>query len=115
MRRLSVWALIIGACVAVFRPPIQTATPQNSSVPSGAAPRAVFEKYCFTCHNQRLKTAGLVLDTLDTANPSANAEVWERVIEKLRAGSMPPPGNIRPDPETYRTTAIWLENEIDRA
>jgi hypothetical protein len=49
------------------------------------------------------------------ANPSANAEVWERVIVKLRAGSMPPQGNPRPDAETYRAVATWLENEIDRA
>jgi hypothetical protein len=49
------------------------------------------------------------------ANPSANAEVWERVIAKLRAGSMPPQGNARPDAETYQAVATWLENEIDRA
>jgi hypothetical protein len=52
---------------------------------------------------------------LNLTNPSANAEVWERVIGKLRAGSMPPPGSPRPDEETYRTVAAWLENEIDRA
>src|SRR5206468_8438675 len=46
---------------------------------------------------------------------SANAEIWEKVIGKLRAGSMPPPGRPRPDAATSRALAISLEQEIDRA
>jgi len=80
-----------------------------------AQPRAVITTYCVSCHNQRLKTAGLALDTLDITQPAANAEVWERVIAKLRAGSMPPAGRPRPDAATYRMLASWLEGEIDRA
>ena len=77
--------------------------------------RAVLDQYCVTCHNQRLRTGGLALDTLDVNNPGANADVWERVIAKLRAGSMPPPGRPRPDAATYHAVASWLETEIDRA
>ncbi|MGD1094652.1 MAG: DUF1592 domain-containing protein [Bryobacteraceae bacterium] len=77
--------------------------------------RAFFETYCFNCHNQKLHTAGLALDTLDVTNPGAKAEIWEKVVGKLRAGSMPPPGLPRPDPGTYRSVAGGLENEIDRA
>jgi hypothetical protein len=73
------------------------------------------ETYCVTCHNQKLHTAGLALDSLDVTKPSANAEVWERVIAKLRAGSMPPPGRPRADAATYRQIATSLENEIDKA
>ena len=47
--------------------------------------------------------------------PGANPEIWERVIAKLRAGSMPPPGMPRPDAAAYRAVASSLENEIDRA
>ena len=115
MQRISICALILGSCSLVFLSGAQTAAPQNSSSLNATAPRAVFDKYCVTCHNQKLRTAGLSLDALDVANPSANAEVWERVIVKLRAGSMPPQGNPRPDAETYRAVATWLENEIDRA
>jgi hypothetical protein len=79
------------------------------------APRAVLETYCVTCHNERLRTAGLALDRLDITNPGANAEVWENVIAKLRAGSMPPAGRPRPDAATYRAVASALENDIDRA
>jgi hypothetical protein len=78
------------------------------------SPRVFLDTYCITCHNQKLRTAGLALDTLDAARPSANAETWERVIAKLRAGSMPPPGMPRADAATYREIASSLENEIDK-
>ncbi|HWD98372.1 MAG TPA: DUF1592 domain-containing protein [Bryobacteraceae bacterium] len=93
-----------------------------TSVASGATAsssygdaRAFFDKYCVGCHNQKLHTAGLALDTLDATKPEANAEVWEKVIAKLRAGSMPPPGMPRADAATYRAIATSLENGIDRA
>jgi mono/diheme cytochrome c family protein len=106
-------ATCLGVAV-IFSASVQTAAPQNQSN-TVAAPRAVFDKYCVTCHNEKLRTAGLALNTLDVSNPGANAQIWERVIGKLRAGSMPPQGNPRPDRETYRSVASWLENEIDRA
>ena len=83
--------------------------------PKGPDPRTFLNTYCITCHNQKLRTAGLALDGLDAAKPSANAEIWERVIAKLQAGSMPPPGLPRPDAAVYRAVASSLENEIDNA
>jgi hypothetical protein len=77
--------------------------------------KAVLDTYCVTCHNQRLRTAGLALDALNVATPSTQAEVWERVIGKLRARSMPPAGMPRPDAATYNLVAGWLETQIDRA
>ena len=85
----------------------------GTAAPQGA-PRTMLDTYCVTCHNAKLKTAGLALDTIDISKPSTNAEIWEKVVEKLRAGSMPPPGRPRPDAATYRATAIWLENQIDK-
>jgi hypothetical protein len=114
MQRLTLVGLIFIGFLALIFPPAHVATPQGS-LPSSAAPRAMLDKYCITCHNQRSKTAGLELDSADVTTPSSNPELWERVIGKLRAGSMPPPGNPRPDVQTYRAVAIWLENEIDRA
>ena len=80
-----------------------------------APARAFLDTYCITCHNQKLHTAGLALDSVNAAQPSAQAEVWERVIAKLRAGSMPPPGRPRADAATYRLIASSLENEIDKS
>ena len=88
----------------------QTPTP----APAGDA-RALFDNYCITCHNQKLRTAGLTLDTLDVTKPGVNPELWERVIGKLRAGSMPPSGMPRPPAEVYRAVATGLESEIDGA
>jgi mono/diheme cytochrome c family protein len=105
---------VIGIGIALASSSLQTSARQTTATPTPAA-RGVFDQYCVTCHNEKLHTAGLTLDKLDVAHPNANAEVWERVIAKLRAGSMPPPGNPRPDAATYRATAAWLENEIDRS
>jgi len=79
------------------------------------APRAFFDTYCVSCHNQKLKTAGLALDTVDLTKPAANAEILEKVIGKLRAGSMPPPKMPRADAATYGLIATTLENQIDQA
>ena len=63
--------------------------------------RAVLDQYCVTCHNQKLKTAGLMLDKLDLAQVGEHAEQWEKVVRKLRAGMMPPAGLPRPNAATY--------------
>jgi hypothetical protein len=84
--------------------------------PEGPAPyKEVLSKYCVTCHNQRLKTGGLMLDTLDLSKIPAEAEEWEKVVRKLRAGAMPPPGMARPDATTYQDLTAWLEGQLDAA
>jgi hypothetical protein len=82
-----------------------------------AAPRyrEVLDTYCVTCHNQRLKTAGLTLDTLDLEKVADKPEVWEKVVRKLGSGTMPPQGVKRPDQATYRDLTSWLESQLDRA
>ncbi len=82
---------------------------------SPSSPEATFTKYCVTCHNARLKTAGFVLDTADLKNVGAHAETWEKVVRKLRTEAMPPAGAPRPDRATYDSTAAYLEAELDRA
>ena len=77
--------------------------------------RTFVDQYCVTCHNQRLRTANLSLDTADTEQVERSADVWEKVVVKLRSRSMPPPGNRRPDNATYDSTADWLERTLDRA
>jgi mono/diheme cytochrome c family protein len=95
----------------------QAATPQaRTAAPATAsAQRALVDQYCVTCHSEALKRGGLVLANLDMSHVSDNPELWERVIRKLRAGVMPPPGARRPDPATYEALSSWLENEIDRS
>ena len=86
----------------------QTASPLGSQ-------RAVLDQYCVTCHNQKLKTAGLMLDKLDLAQVGEHTEPWEKVVRKLRAGMMPPAGLPRPNAAAYEALTVALENELDRA
>jgi hypothetical protein len=78
------------------------------------APRAVLDKYCVVCHNQRAKTAGLMLDTLDLDQVGGHAEIWEKVVRKIRTGTMPPAGMPQPDKAIADSTALWLEDKLDR-
>ena len=98
----------------------QSPTPASSqgSTASAAAPtpaRALVTTYCVTCHNSRVKTAGLALDNLDADHIANSADTWEKVVVKLRSRSMPPPAARRPDNATYDRVAAWLEGELDRA
>ena len=79
-----------------------------------SSPRPVLDKYCVGCHNEKRRVGGLSLEGLDPSNAPSDAEVWEKVIRKLRTQSMPPAGLPRPDPATYDAAASYLETEIDR-
>jgi hypothetical protein len=91
-----------------------------AAAPGGAGPsgaeeaRTVMTRYCVSCHNDKLKTAGLSLSGVDIAQPTAHAAVFEKVIRKLRTGAMPPAGRPRPDEATYHRVTNWLEEQIDR-
>ena len=75
---------------------------------------AVVSRYCFTCHNERVKAGGMALDTVDITKVAANPELWEKAIRKLRAGMMPPAGAQRPDAATTQSLVTWLEGELDK-
>src|SRR5688500_3356650 len=94
-------------------PAAGTAAPQTAR--STGPPRALRERYCVTCHSDRLKTANLSLQGLDLTKVADDAEVWEKVIRKMRAGVMPPPDLPRPPRAEYEGLRDWLEAEIDSA
>ena len=76
--------------------------------------KALIDRSCVTCHNNRVKTANLSLEGLDFARVGDRAELWEKVVRKLRAGVMPPPDVRRPPLADYEGLRDWLEGEIDR-
>ena len=76
---------------------------------------AILNRYCATCHNQRVKAAGLTLDLMALAEVSAHAETWEKVIRKIRTGMMPPSGAPRPEPAVLDRLASWVETRLDGA
>jgi mono/diheme cytochrome c family protein len=95
------------------------AAPPQASAARGSAPatpaRALVTTYCVRCHNERTKTANLLLDKADADQISASAETWEKVVVQLRSRAMPPAPMPRPDNATYDAVAGWLESELDRA
>ena len=116
-------AWMAAVCVESSRS-VQASAPQTTPAPALArstAPatptpaRALVSKYCVTCHNERLKTAGLLLDKADADQVSNSADTWEKVVVQLRSRAMPPASMPRPDNATYDTVATWLETELDRA
>lgn len=88
---------------------------QGAPAAPGSPASELVNRYCVGCHNQRANTANLALDRVDAEHVANAAEVWEKVIVKLRSRAMPPPGLPRPDNPTYDAVAGWLETEIDRA
>ena len=81
--------------------------------------RAVLNKYCVTCHNEKTKAGGMSLvdaaADIDLNNIPANADIWEKVIRKVRVGMMPPQGLPRPDQATRDSLVSWLQTTLDRA
>jgi mono/diheme cytochrome c family protein len=96
---------------ASARPQQKPATPSTAV----AQYRAVLDQYCVGCHNQRSKTAGLMLDTMDLADVAKHGDVWEKAIRKLRGGLMPPPGSRQPERRTVESFITWLETSLDQA
>jgi hypothetical protein len=86
----------------------------SAAAQSPAAQRALLDQYCVVCHNDKTKIANFSLQTQDINAVGDHPEVWERVIRKLRAGMMPPPGMPRPPIAKYEGLRDWLEAQIDR-
>ena len=118
-------ALLVGIA-ARSQPAAAQANAQSSGASQAAgatgtpSQRALLDRYCVGCHNQRGRSAGqeparkLTLDDLDVTRVGDHAEIWERVVRKMRAGMMPPAGSRRPDKPAYDGFITWLETELDK-
>lgn len=95
--------------------PVAVRGSSNTASEPNDASRALLNRYCVTCHNQKLKTGGMVLEGADLDHIAQNGELWERVLRKLRTGEMPPPGLPRPSPEASASLANRLEETLDKA
>jgi hypothetical protein len=76
---------------------------------------AMLDAYCIDCHNAAEFTAGLSFESLDPNGVGDEAEVWERVVRKLRGRMMPPPGERRPEAPAIDAFVAWLETRLDAA
>ena len=113
-RRRIVFACLAAALGAPAPLAAQTAAAEDPAAEHGR----VLRRYCVGCHNDRTRTAGLTLQSLDLARIGADAgetAVWEKVIRKLGARSMPPAGRPRPDEATYGGLTSWIAGRVDAA
>ena len=95
----------------------QAAAGAQAPAPTAAAPdiQKTVNTYCLTCHNDRLKTGGLSLDRPELADIAAHADVWEKVIRKVRTGMMPPAGVARPNAGERSALLDSLAATLDEA
>ena len=107
--RFALALLVAGFAAAII------AAPAAGQPVSGVDGQALIDRYCVTCHNDRLETGGFSFEPLDVADVAAHPEAWENVVRKLRAGAMPPRPRPRPDQKTYDGFRFWIERELDAA
>ena len=123
---MSRWGLVaagLAVLAGVTHPGVRAEPPPAAGQParaaestgSAAAGRALLDRHCITCHNERTRTANLTLDVLDLSRVGDNAATWEHVARRLRAGAMPPAGRPRPDAGAVSAFVSWLETELDQA
>ena len=85
-----------------------------TAVAEASTEQALLKRYCVTCHNDRLVTGGVSLESVNLANVGPHAEILEKAVKKLRAGAMPPRRRPRPDPKEYEHFTAYLEAALDR-
>jgi mono/diheme cytochrome c family protein len=115
--------VVLAAAASDQKPPAPPTAATPAAAPAAAAAaapddavryKALLNRYCVACHNNRNPTAGLAFNTLDLSKWEDNAPVLEKVTRKLRGRMMPPPGAPRPDEATTAGFVAWLEQHLDQ-
>ena len=87
------------------------------------APRGAFDKdvqpildqICSNCHYEGLASGGLDLAPYaDAGSLVARREEWEKILDRLRAGEMPPAGEERPSDAQLAALVDYVQGEFDR-
>jgi hypothetical protein len=107
-------ALLIAAAVSV-QTQGHTGAAAGPGALSASEAQALLDRYCVTCHNDRMQTGALSLDRLEVGRTGRDPEIWERVVRKLRTGMMPPSGMPRPDRPALDRFISFLEDGLDLA
>jgi cytochrome c553 len=115
-RRLARWliALLPPLCLALALPARRAQSFQQPD-PFDKSIQPFLVKNCYVCHNPETRSGNLNLKTYTTAESlKADRETLEKMLQKLRAGKMPPPGMPRPDPAELDTVLQWISAEVER-
>jgi len=113
MRRHSMQRCLVPAILGFAAVPLVSCTQSPQEV--AAEHTVTVSRYCLDCHNAADQEAGLVLERPDLGNPATQRAKWEKVIHKLSAGLMPPPGEPRPSDEALTSLVSYLETNLDAA
>src|SRR5271166_728290 len=93
----------------------QDAKPTPHDSPAAAGQRAFLNKYCVTCHSDKLHTAQLSLEHVNLGDVTHSGEVLEKVVRKIATGAMPPASAPKPDKATAQAFLTSLETILDQA
>ena len=125
MRTIAAPAAVLAALFAAAvlsvdtaaRTPAQEAAPApREAVPDHADLNGVGHRSCLICHNDRMLTGNFSLEDFDVGTAASSPEEalrTEKMIRKLRANMMPPPGVRRPAAETLTALVETLETVVD--
>src|ERR1051325_8611488 len=110
---MSVLILAAGVVRMVKAQPPSKAPLSSKVQLDRAALQEFVTRHCTSCHNREDKKGGLALDIVSSKHVGAHPDIWEKVVRKLTARQMPPPGKPRPDERTYVSIVTALESELD--
>lgn len=96
--------------------PVQTAAAAPAAADFDRVVKPFIENTCLDCHSTKKKKGNFDLEQYQTRDELLkDAEKWEEVVRKLRAGEMPPEDEPRPDPVQVKAVAQWVDRTITRA
>ncbi len=112
VRLLIVLLPLMGFAIA----PARRLAQQNPPTALEKTIRPFLVENCLYCHNAKKASGGLNLEQFQTAaSLTAERETWERILQRLQAGEMPPKGAPHPDDATVQAFIRLVEGEFERA
>jgi mono/diheme cytochrome c family protein len=113
----TAWIVSVGAQSAAPQTDVRRGGPSGppAVVSDDAAQLATVKQYCATCHNDRVKTAGVSFDNLTVEHIGQHADVFEKAVRKVRGRVMPPPNSRQPPAQAADALVRWLERTLDKA
>ncbi|MGH9752582.1 MAG: DUF1587 domain-containing protein, partial [Blastocatellia bacterium] len=113
-RPLQLGLILIAGIVAIYYASASSQA-QRANTVNLSAQRTLIAEHCVACHNQKSRTANVALEGLDFNRVGEHAEIWEKVLRKVRTGQMPPPKAPKPAASEVAAFVGWLEGALDRA
>ncbi|HET9271027.1 MAG TPA: DUF1592 domain-containing protein [Vicinamibacterales bacterium] len=111
---VALWIVSANAQNGGDRTDVRRGGPSGPPAPAAAEQLATVKTYCATCHNDRVKTAGVSFDGLTAEGVAQHADVFEKAIRKVRGRVMPPPNSRQPTAAAADALVAWLEQTLDK-